>query len=81
MFGDLLKGSGIRRLHDLRHSYATAMLGAGVNLKVVSEALGHSQISVTADIYSHVSETMQTDAAARLDKAMRAAFQRQVKSV
>jgi integrase len=70
-FGALLKGSGIKRLHDLRHSFATAMLGAGVNLKVVGEALGHSQISVTADTYSHVSETMQADAADRLDAAFR----------
>ncbi len=42
------------RLHDLRHSYATAALEAGIPLKVVSERFGHKRISTTADIYSHV---------------------------
>jgi integrase len=42
------------RLHDLRHSYATAALEAGVALKVVSERLGHASIAITGDIYSHV---------------------------
>jgi integrase len=42
------------RLHDLRHSYASAALEAGVSIKVVSERLGHSSISITGDIYSHV---------------------------
>ena len=42
------------RLHDLRHSYATAALEAGVPLKVVSEHVGHSSISITGDVYSHV---------------------------
>jgi integrase len=42
------------RLHDLRHSYATASLEAGVSLKVVQERLGHGSIAVTADVYSHV---------------------------
>jgi integrase len=42
------------RLHDLRHSYASAALEAGVALKVVSDRLGHSSISITGDIYSHV---------------------------
>jgi integrase len=42
------------RLHDVRHSYATAALEAGVPLKVVSERLGHSSIAITGDVYSHV---------------------------
>ena len=42
------------RPHDLRHSYASAALEAGVSIKVVSEHLGHSSISNTGDIYSHV---------------------------
>ena len=41
-------------IHGLRHSYATAALEAGVALKVISDRLGHSSISITADIYSHV---------------------------
>ena len=42
------------RLHDLRHSYATASLEAGVPMKVVQERLGHASIAITGDIYSHV---------------------------
>lgn len=53
------------RLHDLRHTWATLALEAGVHPEVVSERLGHSTISITLDIYSHVSPAMQTDAAAQ----------------
>jgi len=42
------------RLHDLRHSYATAALAAGIPAKVVSERLGHATITITMDTYSHV---------------------------
>jgi integrase len=41
------------RLHDLRHSYATAALAAGIPAKVVSERLGHATIAITMDTYSH----------------------------
>jgi integrase len=57
------------RFHDLRHSHATQLLGSGVHPKIVQERLGHSTITVTMDLYSHVSETMQGDAVARLDQA------------
>jgi integrase len=51
------------RLHDLRHSYASAALEAGIGLKVVSERLGHASISVTGDIYSHVRAEVDQQAA------------------
>lgn len=51
------------RLHDLRHTWATLALEAGVHPKVVSERLGHSNISITLDTYSHVSPVMHADAA------------------
>jgi integrase len=57
------------RFHDLRHSHATQLLSAGVHPKIVQERLGHSTIAITMDLYSHVSETMQSDATARLDQA------------
>lgn len=50
------------RFHDLRHSAATLLLSMGVHPKVVQEILGHSEISMTMDIYSHVLPTMQRDA-------------------
>jgi integrase len=57
------------RFHDLRHSHATQLLAAGVHPKIVQERLGHSTITVTMDLYSHVSDTIQADAVARLDAA------------
>ncbi len=50
------------RFHDLRHSTATLLLSKGVHPKVVQEILGHSEISMTLDTYSHVLPTMQKDA-------------------
>jgi integrase len=54
------------RLHDLRHSWATLALEAGVPLKVVSENLGHSSIRITSDVYSHVNPGMAADAVAKV---------------
>jgi len=51
------------RLHDLRHSCATLLLGANVHPKIVSERLGHSNIGITMDLYSHATMTMQREAA------------------
>ncbi len=51
------------RVHDLRHTYATLALEAGVHLKVVSERLGHANIGITLNLYSHVSEGMDRAAA------------------
>lgn len=50
-------------IYALRHSCATLLLERGVALKVVSERLGHSTIALTADVYSHVSQSMQKQAA------------------
>lgn len=51
------------RLHDLRHTWATLALKAGVNPKVVQERLGHADVSITLRIYTHSSSTMQREAA------------------
>jgi len=57
-------------LHGLRHTHATLMLELGEHPKVVQERLGHSNISTTMNIYSHVSPTMQQSAADRFGALM-----------
>ena len=74
-FGILAKGAGLPpiRLHDLRHSHASAALGAGVHPKVMQERLGHSSITETLDRYSHsipaLHETAAATVAALVDEA------------
>lgn len=62
-FHRLLEKAGLprMRLHDLRHSAATILLGRGTHPKLVQELLGHSSIDITMDIYSHVLPSMQQD--------------------
>jgi len=64
------------RFHDLRHSHATQLLLAGVHPKIAQERLGHATITTTLDLYSHVTETMQSDAAEKIDEIMRSAINR-----
>jgi integrase len=68
-FDKLLKDAGLPdvRFHDLRHSAATILLSMGVPAKVVQEILGHSQISMTMDIYSHVLPDMQQEAMGKMN--------------
>jgi integrase len=54
------------RLHDLRHTWATLALSAGEHPKIVQERLGHANVSITLDVYSHVSEGLHSDAASRI---------------
>ncbi len=55
------------RFHDLRHTAATLLIARGVNIKVVSEMLGHSSIAITLGIYGHVLPHMQQQAADVMD--------------
>lgn len=55
------------RFHDLRHTHATMLLSQGVHAKIVSERLGHSNIKMTLDTYSHVLPNMQEEAANQID--------------
>jgi len=64
------------RLHDLRHTHATHMLAAGVHPKIAQERLGHSSVSVTIDLYSHVLPGMQAEAVSKVDAALRDALDR-----
>ena len=56
-----------QRFHDLRHACATLMIEVGEELAVVSRSLGHSNLSATADVYAHLTRTMQDRSAARMD--------------
>jgi integrase len=51
------------RLHDMRHTWATLALSAGVHPKVVQERLGHAAVGITLDVYSHVAQGLHSDAA------------------
>lgn len=55
------------RFHDLRHTVATLLLAQDVHPKIVSEMLGHTQIGITLDLYSHVTPTMQDRASSALE--------------
>ena len=55
------------RFHDLRHTCATLLLLENVNVKVVSERLGHASVQLTLDTYSHVLPTLQQKAADSMD--------------
>ncbi|MER3401403.1 MAG: site-specific integrase [Thermoflexus sp.] len=74
-FKPLVRRAGLPdiRFHDLRHTAATLLLRLGVHPKVVQERLGHSQIGVTLDTYSHVLPSMQKEAARKLDAIFRPA--------
>lgn len=68
-FHKLLTRAGLerRRLHDLRHSFATLMLERGEELAVIADMLGHADIAITRRFYAHVRRGVQQRAAARLD--------------
>ena len=72
-FTGLVKDAGLPviRFHDLRHTHATMLLEASVHPKVVQERLGHSQISVVLDTYSHALPTMQKEATQKIDALLR----------
>lgn len=68
VFEDAVETSGQPRirLHDLRHTFATLALGAGVHPKVVSERLGHASITITLDTYSHAIPALHEEAAIKI---------------
>jgi integrase len=70
-FRPILRRAGLSeayRLYDLRHSCATLLLSANEHPKVVSERLGHANISLTLDVYSHVLPSMQQAATDKLER-------------
>ena len=71
-FRRLIERIGLKhiRFHDLRHTNAMLMIEYGVNIKVAQQRLGHASISTTIDIYSHVTEKVEKEAADKLDKGI-----------
>ncbi|WP_411076934.1 tyrosine-type recombinase/integrase [Streptomyces sp. cmx-10-25] len=66
------EAAGLRpiRLHDARHGCATLLTAAGVAPRVVMEILGHSQISLTMDVYTHVVQDTQREAISHMDRLL-----------
>lgn len=71
-FGPLLRQAELPpiRFHDLRHTFATLQLAAGTNPKIVSEVLGHKDVAITLDRYSHAMPTLHAEAMGRLDEIL-----------
>ncbi|MBC3843584.1 site-specific integrase [Streptacidiphilus sp. 4-A2] len=59
------------RLHDTRHGCATLLIAAGVPMRVVMEILGHSQIGVTMNVYTHVTSDTQREAMGHMDRLLK----------
>jgi integrase len=73
-FQRVLERAGLRRqrFHDLRHACASLLLAQGVSPRVVMEVLGHSQVTLTLNTYSHVIPTLGREAADRMDEVLTA---------
>lgn len=72
MFGAFLSRAGLPRIrfHDLRHTAATLLLEAGTHPRVVAERLGHTTPSLVLNVYGHVTERMQEQVTAVLDRVL-----------
>ncbi|MEU2080394.1 site-specific integrase [Streptomyces albus] len=72
-FTRVAESAGLRviRLHDARHGCATLLVAAGVAPRVVMEILGHSQVSITMDVYTHVVQDTQREAISHMDRLLR----------
>lgn len=63
------------RMHDLRHTTATLLLGLGVDAKAIADILGHASVRITLDVYAHLTPALASNAAAKLDAALRPSSQ------
>ncbi len=75
-FKEVLEEIGLPeiRFHDLRHTCATLHLMAGTHPKTVQDLLGHSQITLTLDTYSHVLPSVQEEAAEKMNSILQASL-------
>lgn len=73
VFNKLLVKAGVPHMHfhDLRHSAATILLAMGVNMKVIQELMGHSDIAITLRLYAHLLPSMQQDAVEKWEEGFR----------
>ena len=71
-FHRILERAGLRRqrFHDLRHGAASLLLSQGASLREIMEILGHSQIGLTANLYTHLTPAMKKEGAARMDAVL-----------
>ena len=71
-FPKILERNGLRkiRFHDLRHTCASLLVSLDVNMKVIQRYLGHSNMSTTADIYSHLDANATGEAGMKLGKLL-----------
>lgn len=72
VFKSIIKKADIPkiRFHDMRHTHATLLLLQGVNPKIVSERLGHADVRITLDTYSHLLPSMQKDTAIKFGEML-----------
>ncbi|MEU1231459.1 tyrosine-type recombinase/integrase [Streptomyces sp. NPDC005828] len=72
-FTRVAKNADLRvvRLHDARHGTATLLTAAGIPPRVVMEILGHSQIAVTMNVYTHVVQDTQREAVSHMDRLLK----------
>ena len=70
-FSEMLKRAGCKHIpfHGLRHTFATTALENGLDIKTLSEILGHSSAETTLNVYSHVTAEMEKNAAQKIDSA------------
>jgi len=72
IFARVVRKAGLElRLHDLRHSFASVMLAAGVNVKAISQSMGHANIGITLDTYAHLLPGAGKTAAEHFDKLLK----------
>jgi integrase len=71
-FFPALKSAGIKRIrfHDLRHTYASLLIEQGENIKYIQSQLGHSSPTVTLNVYAHLMNPVNQEAAVRLENAI-----------